>query len=254
MSKLYDKTPLVPLKRVTKELMSSIKIGENFFDLARLGLVGEYVEVSATDYCPRLYYRWNYKLGKWEIYATEHDLIGYSVVSSSEVDEDVAELVQDMQGIEERVEVLESYHPDPEDPESPDEPIPPVPYEHSKITRDPDLIGGKKLQVIQDKGLFIFAGDIEHYSCCCDKFSEPGNYVGVMIIPTRSMWRAYKNTLTIEFCGQIYDKSICSPEGVLVLYIKVTDPGQENPITLTWNGSFREPFVVATTQESKLLN
>lgn len=255
MNELHNKTPLVPLKRVTKELMKSIKIGENFFDLARLGLVGEYTEVPATDYCPRLYYRWNYKEGRWEIYATEHDLLGYSVASSSEVDEDVAELTEDVKELEVRVEKLEEYHDEPIPTPEPDPEVPSVPYAHSCISRDPDLVGGTDLKILRDGGLFIFAGNIKYYHACCEHgFSEPGNYVGVMIRPTKDMWRAYKNTLKIEFEGNTYDKSICSAEGALVLYMKITDPGQEFPITLTWNDEFREPFIVATTQESKLLN
>lgn len=99
---LIQKPELIPLTEVTKDNVKTIRVGENFFDLSRLGLVGEYTRVEATDKCPRLYYRWNYCQGEWEIYATESDLIGFNLGS-------VGELVTSVTDLKDRMRVVEEY-------------------------------------------------------------------------------------------------------------------------------------------------
>lgn len=242
--KLYRKPKLVPLDRVTHSDLSRLRIGEDFFDLSRLGMIGEYEEVPATDDCPRLYYRWNHREGYWEIYATEHDLIGYNLGATSEVSERLDKVEEDLEPTEAPTEVPTSTPTEvPTDPVEPD-------YVHSTISRDPDLIGGD-LEVIIDGGLMILGGDIKYYTES-RRFMVPGNYVGCMITADPIMWSQYGDTVKVEYKGRTFGKEAFTKDGKLIIYPMVKVPGQETPITVTWNDEFKEPFVVAITQESNL--
>lgn len=239
--RIFKKPELVPLSKVSFEDLPKIRIGEDFFDLARLGLIGEYTEVPPTEECPRLYYRWNYVEGYWEIYATEHDLIGYNLGSVTE--------------IRDRVEKLEEEIPTEEPTEEPTEPPTEEPTEppfvHSKIDRDQDLTGGDDLAKIIDGGLMILGGKIRWYEAS-RKFPVAGNYVGVTITADPSVWEKYSDSVVVEYKGVTYGKEVFTPDGKLTLYPMIKVPGQETPITIFWNDEYREPFVVAITQESEL--
>lgn len=242
--KLHRKPKLVPLDKVTHADLPRLRIGEDFFDLSRLGMIGEYEEVPATDDCPRLYYRWNHRDGYWEIYATEHDLIGYNLGSVTDLDKRVDKIEEVVLPTEAPTETpTEIPTQVPTDPVEPD-------YVHSTISRDPDLTGGD-LEVIIDGGLMILGGNIKYY-CENRRFMVPGNYVGCMITPDPIMWSMYRSTVKVEYKGRVFGSEAFTRDGKLILYPMIKVPGQEVPITVTWNDEFIESFVVAITQESNL--
>lgn len=248
---LYPRPELVPLTRVTSDALKLIRIGEDFVDLSRLGLIGEYTLVPATDICPTLYYRWNYGDGVWEIYACEHDLIGFNLGTITDHIEDIDELKRDVKDLDDRVTVLEGTTPEPPTIGPTEEPTeePTEPDLHSKITQDADKTGGD-LKVIVDGGIIIFSGEIEYYKPSY-KFPTPGNYVGVTITANRYLWNFYKNTLRVKYKGMTFDQSVFV-DGKLTLYVYVSVPGQETPIRFYWNDGVEEDFTVAITQESTL--
>jgi len=245
---IYPRPELIPLTRVSRDAVKLLRIGEDFMDLGRLGLIGEYIVVPATDICPRLYYRWNYCEGIWEIYATEHDLIGFNLGS-------VTELQIDEEDLDNRVTKLEEGTipptPSPTDPPTIPPTVPPTePDYHSKITWDADHTGGD-LEFVIDGGIIIFNGAIDWYKAGI-KFPTDGNYVGVTITCSPYLWNFYKNTLKVKLKGMTYDKDIFDDQGRVTFYIFVSVPGQEVPIRFYWNDGVEEDFTVAVTQESTL--
>lgn len=242
---LYPRPELVPLKKITHDAVRLLRIGEDFHDLSRLGLIGEYTTVEATDECPRLYYRWNYNVGVWEIYATEHDLIGYNIGAITELNDEYADLDERVTDLEEGTTIA----PTTEGPTPTEEPTTEAPDIHSKISQDAEKTGGD-LEVIVDGGIIIFSGDIEYYKADY-KIPTAGNYVGIEIRPSQYLWNYFRNTLRIEYKGMTFDKSAFI-NGVFHLYVYVAVPGQEVPIRFYWNDGFEEDFTVAVTQESRL--
>lgn len=243
---------LVKYDKLTLSDLPNIKIGEDFYDLVRLGLIGPYIEEPSTSECPRLFYHYNKKSECWDTYAIEHDLIGFNLGSiaglSNRVDTNEEKIVKLREDVDELQEVV--LPPTPPTPPQP--PTPPTPCEfiYSKIDRDDKLTGGKDLQKIIDGGILILGGKIKKYEES-RIFPATGNYVGCKITPDCSTWHYFANNPQVIYKGMCYGSEVFSPDGTLTLLIQVKVPGQETPIDIKWNEELTEHFIIAITQESE---
>jgi len=266
---LFEKPDLVPIKRVTKSVAKSLIIGESFVDLARLGLMGEYTEVPATDECPRLFYRWNYQHGKWEIYAIDNDLIGYNLTWVSGVEEKIAKINAKDAEQDSRLDALENPTEEPtEEPtESPteepteepsteeptEEPTeaPTVPPFMSSIRQDNEKTGGNLQETHIDEYHMNLKGLIKWYSAEGLK-PVAGNYVGVTITAAPELWDQYKEQLVLIHRGMRYGYEVFDTNGSVTLMLYVSNPDQIMPISLEWVGIKMETFEVIIDPDSVL--
>jgi len=217
---LYPIQPLVPLTQITETNIRNLRIGEDFVDLARLGMIGEYELVEATDLCPRLYYRWSYQHGIWEIYATEHDLICYNLVGVSSIKSG-------------------GYvPPEPPDPEPSPDPEP---------TPDPDdykvKLSSPESNWTFNGAIITFNGPIKWYPCKC------GHYVAVNF-KIGSEFIQYMDSLIVTYRGAKYDKTIFNNNEVL-LYISVRVPGQLVPIRFDFTDELHAQYFIKISDTAK---
>ena len=238
-------------EKLTKADLPNIVIAEDFVDFYKYGFGGPYKEVPATDTCPRLFYC------NGKCYAQEHDLIGFNLISSSDIVSQVIENTGDIKQLQEialdhedRIQSLEEVCPTPPPTPGPD----PTPeFKNSKIDRDQDLIGGKDLKKVIDGGIMILSGTIKRYDADY-QFPVDGNYVGCTITPDPTTWSHFACHPIVIYKGMTYNANdIFDSDGTLTLYINVKVPGQETPIDIRWNQCIIEHFVVAISQESKFL-
>lgn len=237
---------LVPYRRITSEIARTIKIGESFLDLARLGLIGEYVEVPATSICPRLFYRWNGIDGYWEIYAIDNDLIGYNFGA-------IGDLMDSIGSLDLRVTKLEEGTEEPteaptEDPtaEPTEEPSTEEPTE-APTTEPMSLIElyGRQGELIGSTSgrVLTLTGKMKYYPMTVDT-PVPGNYAAVVIHTASTYWNQYKNQVELTYKGAKYGKAWFDYSGNFVIYVNFRDPNQMIPIRIDWSSEITEVFMI----------
>lgn len=215
MNSLYPKQKLIPLTQITEENIKLIRIGEDFVDLARLGMIGEYELVEATKLCPRLYYRWNYQYGIWEIYATEHDLIRYNLI-----------------GVVKLITVVDPDDPTPPGPTPPGpDPDPePDPDDYAVDLSSPDP------NWEFNGAIMTFFGPIKWYP------KLKGHYVPVTF-KIGSEYLQYLGSLIVTYRGAKYGKEIFH-DGKTTLFISVRIPGQMVPIRFDFTDELRTQYFI----------
>jgi hypothetical protein len=220
---LYPKEDLVPITEITEQNVRQLRIGEDFVDLARLGMIGEYTKVEASELCPRLYYRWNFQYGKWEVYACERDLIIYNLLGVNEL--------------------KKGSSPSPEPgPESGPEPGP-----DPEPTPTPDLYKVKLSSSDKnwnfDGAIITFEGPIKWYP------KRKGHYVPVTF-KIGSDYLQYMDTLVVTYRGAKYDKSIFDGAKA-VIYISVRVPGQLVPIRFDFTDDIHAQYFIRIDNDAK---
>lgn len=77
MYKVED-NPLVPITELTEDNYKELIVGQDFFDLSRLGMVGPVVYVEPGEKVPGIFYKFNEKTGKWLMFTTEQLMIRFN--------------------------------------------------------------------------------------------------------------------------------------------------------------------------------
>lgn len=215
---LYPIQKLIPLTQITEENIKLIRIGEDFVDLARLGMIGEYELVEATKLCPRLYYRWNYQYGKWEIYATEHDLIRYNLLGVSKLKSIVDP---------------DDPTPGPTPPDPGPDPIPdPEPDPEDYVVDVSSTDSNWKF----NGAIITFFGPIKWYP------KLHGHYVPVTF-KIGSEYLQYLDSLVITYRGAKYGNEIFY-DGKTTLLISVRIPGQMVPIRFDFTEELHTQYFI----------
>lgn len=215
---LYPIQKLIPLTQITEENIKLIRIGEDFVDLARLGMIGEYELVEATKLCPRLYYRWNYQYGKWEIYATEHDLIRYNLLG---------------------VVKLKSIV-DPDDPTPGPTPPDPGPDPTPDSEPDPD---DYVVDLTSSDDNWNFNGAIMTFFGTIKWYPKlQGHYVPVTF-RLGNEYLQYLDSLVVTYRGAKYGKEIFH-DGETTLLISVRIPGQMVPIRFDFTEELHTQYFI----------
>lgn len=220
---LYHKEPLVPLTQITDENVVKIRIGEDFVDLARLGMIGEYTLIDSTELCPKLYYRWSYQFGEWEIYATEHDLIRYNLIGVSSIKSG-------------------GYIP----------PEPPTPGPDPEPSPDPEPDPDDyKVKLSSPDSDWEFNGAIITFKGLIKWYPEKGGHYVPVRFKIGSEFVQYLDSLVVTYRGAKYDKTIFDANNEILWYISVRVPGQIVPIRFDFTDELHAQYFIKIADTAK---
>lgn len=227
-----------PIKELTVEIIDNMVIHQTVSSLRRAGSVApNIIKVEESANLPTLYYIKhckNRKCDDWVIHALQSDISKY--------------LMKATLGQLEPPTVCPTNCPcGPTEEPTEDPSDEPAPRYKSKIQWDG--VTGGKLLAQESNGFLILSGNI----AWDDTENPAGNYICAQIIPHPTMIDYYPNA-TVEVDGILDNLSDMLDGAGFSITHMIYEPGQEIPVRIIWDKDYEERFIIAVTQESKLLS